>query len=160
MNNKKRTKFNVSKNTDIRSYDGVVYDSKVEMLFYRDIVLPKIASGEILKCEKQVPFVLQEKFYRVDRNGKRIAVRKIDYVADYVLYFKDGKYKVVDTKGFADSVALMKRKMFWFKYPDIDYQWISYSQKDGGWIDYDDLQKARRQRKKQKASVPEKGEIK
>lgn len=51
---------------------------------------------------------------------------------------------------FADSVALMKRKMFWFKYPDVDYRWITYSKIDGGWVDYDDLKKARKERKKLK----------
>ena len=150
MGNKGRTKFNVSKNPASRTYDGVVYDSRVEMLFYRDFVLPKMASGEIVECRKQVPYILQEAFRRVDKNGKNVAVRKIDYVADYEITYRDGSKKVIDTKGFADSVALMKRKMFWYKYPDIDYQWISYSVKDGGWVDYDDLQKARRARRKVK----------
>lgn len=74
----------------------------------------------------------------------------IDYVADYEITYRDGSKQVIDTKGFADSVALMKRKMFWFKYPDVDYRWITYSKIDGGWVDYDDLKKARKERKKLK----------
>ena len=112
MEKKNRTKFNVSKNPADRTYDGVVYDSKAEMLFYRDIVLPRLASGEIVECRKQVPFLLQEAFRRVDKDGKDVAVRKIDYVADYEITYRDGSKQVIDTKGFADSVALMKRKMF------------------------------------------------
>lgn len=150
MEKKNRTKFNVSKNPADRTYDGVVYDSKAEMLFYRDIVLPGLASGEIVECRKQVPFLLQEAFRRVDKDGKDVAVRKIDYVADYEITYRDGSKQVIDTKGFADSVALMKRKMFWFKYPDVDYHWITYSKIDGGWVDYDDLKKARKERKKLK----------
>ena len=80
MEKKSRTKFNVSKDPADRTYDGVVYDSKAEMLFYRDIVLPRLASGEIVECRKQVPFLLQEAFRRVDKDGKNVAVRKIDYV--------------------------------------------------------------------------------
>lgn len=71
-------------------------------------------------------------------------------VADYEITYRDGSKQVIDTKGFADSVALMKRKMFWFKYPDVDYRWITYSKIDGGWVDYDDLKKARKERKKLK----------
>ena len=85
MEKKSRTKFNVSKNPADRTYDGVVYDSKAEMLFYRDIVLPRMASGEIVECRKQVPFILQEAFRRVDKDGNDVAVRKIDYVADLSL---------------------------------------------------------------------------
>lgn len=150
MEKKNRTKFNVSKNPADRTYDGVVYDSRAEMMFYRDIVLPGLENGEIVECRKQVPFVLQEAFRRVDKDGKDVAVRKIDYVADYELTYSDGSKQVIDTKGFADSVALMKRKMFWFHYPDVDYRWITYSKIDGGWVDYDDLKKARKERKKLK----------
>ena len=73
---------------------------------------------------------------------------KIQFLADLDRFveFK----QVIDTKGFADSVALMKRKMFWFHYPDVDYRWITYSKIDGGWVDYDDLKKARKERKKLK----------
>lgn len=112
--------------------------------------MPRLASGEIVECRKQVPFILQEAFSRVDKDGKNVAVRKIDYVADYEITYRDGSKQVIDTKGFADSVALMKRKMFWFKYPDVDYRWITYSKIDGGWVDYDDLKKARKERKKLK----------
>nr|DAP27788.1 MAG TPA: Endonuclease [Caudoviricetes sp.] len=90
MEKKNRTKFNVSKNPADRTYDGVVYDSHAEMMFYRDIVLPGLENGEIVECRKQVPFVLQEAFRRVDKDGKDVAVRKIDYVADYELTYSDG----------------------------------------------------------------------
>lgn len=55
-----------------------------------------------------------------------------------------------------DNVALLKRKLFWFKYPEIDYQWICYSKidsqskDDGGWVSYDTVKKGRTERKKQK----------
>jgi hypothetical protein len=46
--------------------------------------------------------------------------------------------------------GILKRKMFDYKYPDLTLQWISYSLKDGGWIQYDELKKLRAKRKKEK----------
>ena len=149
MKNRAKSKFNVDKCTEKRTYDGVVYDSRMEMLFYRDWVLPRINNGEIESCKRQVKFELQPSFER-EENGKITKVRAIDYVADYVITYKDGNKEVIDIKGFADSTALLKRKLFWYKYPDISYKWLSYSKCDGGWIEYEDLKKARKARKKSK----------
>ena len=131
-----RTKFNVDKNKTDRTYEGIVFDSKLEMRFYRDVVCPKIKNGEITDYELQKPYLLQDKFYH---NGKTI--RAIVYTADFWLRYADGHEEVIDTKGFADSTALLKRKLFWFKYPDINYKWICYSKTDGGWCDYDYVKK-------------------
>ena len=84
-----------------------------------------------------------------------VKVRAVDYVADYVLTYSNGKQEVIDIKGFADSVALLKRKLFWYKYPELDYKWISYSKCDGGWIEYDNLKKARKARKINKSNKGE-----
>lgn len=48
-----RSKFNVSDNKDKRTYDGIVFDSELEMKYYRDVVCPKFNSGEIVKFELQ-----------------------------------------------------------------------------------------------------------
>lgn len=112
------------------------------MSFYRDIVLPKVESGDIVFYELQKPYELQQKFIR---DGK--VVQPIKYVADFYLEYKDGKIEVIDTKGCPDSVALLKRKMFWFHYPDIDYQWITYIKKFGGWINYNDYKKLKKDEK-------------
>ena len=62
--------------------------------------------------------------------------------------------QVIDTKGMPDATAKLKRKLFWYKYPDIDYQWVTYSKKyasgNGGWIEYDKLSKLQRDAKKTK----------
>lgn len=152
MRKSNKTKFNVDKNTEKRTYDGVVYDSRIEMMFYRDCVLPKIEAGEIIECKRQVSFELQPAFEKTDKTGKTQKVRSIDYVADYVITYKNGITEVIDIKGCPDTTALLKRKMFWYKYPDIVYRWISYSKCDGGWIEYEDLKKARKARKLVKKS--------
>lgn len=115
------------------------------MKFYKDWIIPKIASGDIISCEMQVKYELQQKFIHDGRT-----VLPIVYIADFVVTFANNHTTVYDTKGLPDSVALLKRKMFWYKYPDIDYQWISYSKIDGGWVMYEVVKKGRAERKKNK----------
>lgn len=141
----RETKFNVNKDIEKRTYDGVTFDSVLEMKYYRDYVCPKEESGEIKKCEMQIPYELQPNFKHDNKT-----VKAITYVADFVLEYADGHTEVIDVKGCPDTTALLKRKLFWFRYPDVAYRWMSYSGVDGGWIDYDDLKKARNERKKMK----------
>jgi hypothetical protein len=140
-----RSKFNVDSDVKKRTYNNEIFDSILEMRFYRDWILPKVESGEIAKVDRQVTYELQQKFIH---DGK--TVLPINYVADFVVQYSNGHTTVFDTKGMPDSVALLKRKMFWWKYPDIDYQWIGYSGLDGGWTSYENIKKGRAKRKKEK----------
>lgn len=133
-----RSKYNVDRDKEKRSYDGIVFDSIMEMKFYRDVVLPGVESGRIVKYELQKEYVLQPKFTRENK-----LVRAITYVADFYIEYDDGGVEVIDTKGAADSLAKCKRKMFWFQYPDIHYKWITYVKKYGGWIDWDEARRLR-----------------
>lgn len=134
-----RTKFNVNKNGKDRTYDGIVFDSQLEMKYYRDVILPRARSGFITKYELQKPYELQPKFMC---NGK--SVRPIIYVADFYIEYADGSAEVIDTKGCPDSVAKIKKKLFQYKYPDVIYKWIIYIKKFGGWIDYDEYKRLKR----------------
>lgn len=145
-----RTKFNVNMDTAKRTFDGIVFDSQMEMRFYRDVVLPQSRSGDIKHFELQKKYILQPKFH----NGNKI-VQPIIYVADFFIEYNDGTIEVIDTKGCPDSVAKIKRKMFWYRYPNIKYKWICYSKVDGndengGWCDYQYVQEQRKKRKKEK----------
>lgn len=142
---KRQQKFNVGSDKEKRTCDGIVFDSVLEMKYYRDVLCPLVESGDVVRYELQKPYLLQPKFVR---NGK--TVREIEYIADFEMEFKDGSVVVVDTKGCPDSVAKLKRKMFWYVYPDINYRWICYSKRDGGWRDYDYVKKQRALRKKEK----------
>ena len=134
-----RTKFNVDKNTEKRTYNGIVFDSILEMKYYRDVLLPKVESGEIINYVLQKPYELQPKFVH---NGK--AIRPIQYVADFYIVYKDGREEVIDTKGYGDQMAILKRKIFWYHYPDVDYKWVTYVKKYGGWIDYEEYKKLKK----------------
>lgn len=140
-----RSKYNVDLNNNTRTFNGIVFDSEMEMRFYRDFCIPKLEDGSVTKVALQVPYELQPKFRH---NG--LAVQAITYVADFVLTFADGHEQVVDVKGMPDSVAKLKRKLFWYVFPDKDYVWMTYSRIDGGWCTYETVQKNRKQRKKLK----------
>lgn len=140
-----RTKFNVDKNLAQRTYEDIIFDSKLEMNYYRDVLLPMLESGELSKIELQKKYVLQDGFKRNDQT-----VRPIIYIADFYLEYSDGSERVVDIKGMADSTAKIKRKLFWAKYPDIDYVWITYCKKYGGWGSYDHFKNLRRDEKRKR----------
>lgn len=140
-----RSKYNVKKDKSDRTYDGIVFDSVLEMKYYRDVVLPKYKDGKIKYFELQKPYELQPKF---KRNNK--TVLPIKYVADFYIEYADGTIEVIDTKGFPDSVALMKHKMFWYKFPEINYKWLKYVEKFGGWIEYEEYMIKKRKEKREK----------
>ena len=140
-----RTKFNGDKNTDQRTLDGIIFDSVLELRYYRDVLLPLVKSGDVVEYELQKPYELQPKFVHDGRT-----VQAVKYVADFYIRYKDGREEVIDIKGFADATALLKRKLFWYVFPEVNYKWISWSLKDGGFLLYEDLKKARAERKKSK----------
>lgn len=153
--NTDRSKFNVGKDIEKRSYNGIVFDSQMEMRYYRDVVLPQVRSGNIKYYELQKQYILQPKF---NHDGK--TVQPITYVADFFIEYANGEIEVIDTKGCPDSVAKIKRKMFWFLYPDITYKWICYSKIDGnaensGWCEFEYVQEQRKKRKKEKKLLNE-----
>lgn len=145
-----RSKYNVDKDVAKRTYDGITFDSILEMKYYRDVLCPLLESGDVVSYELQKPYELQPKFTHDDKN-----VRPITYVADFFMVFKDGSELVVDTKGCPDSVANIKRKMFWYHYPDVNYQWLTWVKKFGGWISYDECKKLRQEEKRVKKNKEE-----
>lgn len=116
-----RSKFNVDKDKSKRTHNGIVFDSVLEMKYYRDVLCPAVESGDVVSYELQKPYELQPKFRHDEKS-----VQSIKYVADFFIVYKDGHEEVIDTKGCPDSVALLKRKLFWYKFPDVDYKWVTW----------------------------------
>ena len=82
----KRSKYNVrSDDASKRTCDGIIFDSVLEMRFYRDVVLPQVGSGQITNVELQKRYELQPKF---KHNGKTIL--PIYYVADFFWNMRTG----------------------------------------------------------------------
>ena len=69
---RKTSKYHVDiseKGKKERTYKGIVYDSKTELLFLQEFIEPRLESGEIKSYTRQVEYVLQDKFkiWRLDR---------------------------------------------------------------------------------------------
>ena len=97
------------------SIDGIKFDSQKEANRYLDLlVLQK--TGLIQDLHRQVRFELQPSY---KKNGK--TVRPIYYVADFVYYdtFK-GQKIVEDTKGYRTEIYKLKKKLFEYKYPELE----------------------------------------
>lgn len=140
-----RSKFNVDKDKSKRTHNGIVFDSVLEMKYYRDVLCPAVESGDVVSYELQKPYELQPKFRHDEKS-----VQSIKYVADFFIVYKDGYEEVIDTKGCPDSVALLKRKLFWYKFPEVNYKWVTWVKKFGGWIDYEEYKRLKREEKRSK----------
>ncbi len=148
-----RTKFGVSitakgkaDRTGVDYYTGepILFDSKLEKQYYEEVVIPLLQQGEIILAERQKKYKLQPAF---KHNGNTI--RAIDYISDFTLTFKDGSILVIDVKGRPTADAKIKKKMMHYVYPELNFQWVAYT-KATGWMEYSELEKLRRAKKKEK----------
>ena len=149
IKSKRRSKFNVSqtkKGKQNRTYNDICFDSELEMKYYKDVICVGLEDGSIKDCLLQIKYELQPKFKYMGST-----ILPINYIADFVITYKDGHVEVHDTKGLPDSTATIKKKIFHYVYPDVIYKWIGFSKKDGGWLEYKDIKKARAKRKKEKS---------
>ncbi|MBC8186482.1 DUF1064 domain-containing protein [candidate division KSB1 bacterium] len=96
--------------------DGHKFDSKKEARRYSDLLLLQ-KSGEIKDLKLQPKYELQPRFI-----WKKKVIRPIYYVADFE-YFDliDNELVVEDTKGFQTKEYKLKRKLFIYKYPKINF---------------------------------------
>lgn len=115
------------------------------MKYFRDVINIGLKDGSIIDCKRQVKYELQPSF---KYQGKTVLA--INYVADFVVTYADNSVIVWDAKGLADATAKLKKKLFHYKYPEVDYRWVGFSAIDGGWLEYDEIQKRRKERKKEK----------
>lgn len=137
------TKYNNKKTT----IDGITFDSRDESLYYQSLKDMK-SKGLIKDFELQPKFLLQESFAK---DGKKY--RAINYIADFKVINNDGSSYIVDVKGMLTTEFKIKMKLFNYKYPNIELKLVSRSIKFGneyGFINYYELQKIRKQNKKEK----------
>lgn len=97
--------------------DGIKFDSKFEAEFYFSELQWLQAAGEITKIERQKKYLLQPAF---EYHGKKI--QAINYVADFVVTYKDGRQEVIDTKGTQTPVYLLKKKLLLYTHPEINFR--------------------------------------
>lgn len=131
------SKYNNNKVT----VDGIRFDSRAESQYY-ELLKKHKADGIILSFELQPKFELQPSF---KKDGK--TVRAITYTADFAVNHHDGTTEIIDIKGMETQQGIMRRKMFWYQFPDMKLTWLCRSLKYGdadGWIEYDELKKRRK----------------
>lgn len=109
----KQPKDNKYKNKKVM-VDGIQFDSKKEADYYCRLKLLKKA-GEIKDFGLQPKYELQPAF---EKNGEKF--RPIIYIADFIITNNDGTTDVVDIKGLETQVFKIKRKLFEYKYPDLN----------------------------------------
>lgn len=129
-----------AKQTEI---DGIVFDSKLESRYYI-FLKEKKKNKEIKDFELQPKFLLQGAFTRKD--GKKIL--PIHYIADFKVMHNNGEIEIVDVKGVETSDFKIKKKMFWFCFPNLDLSIITYVRKRGGWISVEYNEKCKKEEKK------------
>ena len=103
-------------------YDGITFDSIKEKNRYIELkILEK--SGLIKDLELQKVFELQPSFKKNDKT-----YRKITYKSDFYYFDNEkGKYIVEDvkaSKNFKTEVYRLKKKMFEYKYNDLEIREI------------------------------------
>ncbi len=143
--------------------DGIIFDSQTEAEYY-EYLKEQFNMKKIRKIERQVEFILQNKFLIV--NGNRIdeshkdfkkiqkanpgcTIQAIKYVADFVVHHSDGRIQVIDVKGQKTTDFKLKEKMFNYMYPQYNKLFcvVKYN---GEWLDYDEANKIKKAKKKSK----------
>ena len=106
------------------------------------------AKGEIFNFELQPKLILLESFKYFGKTE-----RALTYTPDFLIYHLDGTEEYIDIKGYSTQQGELRRKLFKNKFRNSKLTWIASSYKWGdehGWIEYDKLQKIRREESKKK----------
>ena len=104
---KKKSKYGARK---VR-VDGLCFDSQLEADYYIELKLRQRA-GEIVGFCRQGRFIITA--------GERAT----EYVCDFVVFYPDGSYEIIDTKGYETEVFRIKKKAFAEKYPRLKLKLI------------------------------------
>lgn len=172
---KKTTKKTESKKTESKKMgkikhikteiDGIIFDSKMESQYYEYLKELK-AAGIVTQFKLQPEFLLQEKFIIIEgqviegsnpdflklkRKYKVPTTQAIKYKSDFEVHYADGHVEIIDTKGIETADFKIKKKMFAYKYPTLDFRVIIKTKE--GWVPYDEYQKTKRRKKKEKVAA-------
>lgn len=138
-----RNKYN-SKQVEV---DGIIFDSALESKYYLHLKQLQ-EQGIVESFEMQKTYLLLE--------GYTIAGKKrqpIKFTPDFIVHSVFGMTRVIDVKGNEKAISRdfpLRKKLFECRYK-IPLDVVMWSAIDGGWIEYEDLKKARRLRAKESA---------
>lgn len=125
--------------------DWIKFDSKLEAAYYVYLKDQELF-GNVKLLKLQPSYELQPAF----KCWFWEKIRRISYIWDFLIEDKDWETVVVDIKWLPTETALLKRKMFKYKYPNIKLSWLCFVKKYWWWIEYDILKRLRRADKRAK----------
>lgn len=131
--------------------DAIIFDSKLEAEYYRDMLLPLMESGDV-HVEVQPQFEIlrgsTDEWYKFS---------PVHYTPDFLLTYKDGRREAIDVKGMPPTADfVLRRKMFHHRYPLIPLVVLKYVRKYGGWVTLEQYAKAKRQARKMEKDATKK----
>lgn len=117
---------------------------------YYEHLLERQKNGEITQIILQPKFEIIKAYTKYGRK-----IRKAEYTPDFLVYYPDGSHEYIEIKGLSDPAADLRRKLFDSIYPD-NLKWITginmVNKRYTGWLDYDEVRKLRREKRKAKKS--------
>ena len=96
--------------------DNIRFDSKKEARKYQELKL-------LMKCDGPDGvrnFILQPRFELLPgfiKDGQQY--RKIEYVADFDVFYNDGRREIIDVKGMETAIFKLKAKWFDYLYKEL-----------------------------------------
>lgn len=105
---KGKSKYNAKKT----KIDGITFDSKAEANFYCQLKM-------LLKCGKISGFCRQARFVVITGDDE---TRATEYVTDFVIFYPDKTYRIVDVKGVQTQEFKLKMKAMHEKYPELNVE--------------------------------------
>lgn len=96
--------------------DGIAFDSQLEGSYYSNLKLLQRAG--VIKG-----FAMQCRFIVIEGNDE---TRGTEYVTDFIVFYTDGTYEIIDTKSDATTTDTFKVKFKAFKekYPKLELKLI------------------------------------
>ena len=151
--------------------DGITFDSKMEAEYYIYLKEEKKA-GRVIDFEMQPVYILQPKYINynstiytedhpkykeIDKLRKKHnkenpdnkigIVQAIKYISDFKITYKDGSVKVIDVKGIKTADFKLKEKMFNFRYPNLQFECVTWDGPSKAWLEYSEYEAAKKARK-------------
>lgn len=94
--------------------DGFCFDSQQEAKYY--LTLKLLMKAGVIKG-----FCRQAAFIVVEGDDQ---TRGTEYKADFIVFYSDNTWQIIDTKGFETEVFKIKHKAFKEKYPKLELKLI------------------------------------
>lgn len=137
-----KSKFHAIKAT----INGIQFDSLNESRYYIK-VLQDVTAGRIKSFDLQKSFEITPSYRK---NGH--IIRKMEYLADFVLHMADDTTRVIDVKGVETDVFKMKKKLVEYLYPDVTIECVRWVTKESKWMTLKEYKEYTKAKKKKKAA--------